>query len=107
MRPYGKDSYRTIHSKLNRSLPEPFAGSSMRGNWDTDGCYVVRSYATIIAIYDPSDRTLYENMQSYSVTTSRHQHMVRYSLGYLASYHVECDGASSTSAASRNLAPIN
>jgi len=109
-RPYGKDSYRTISHKMDRL--EPFAGNSMRGCWESlrSGgplVYVIYSYATIVGIYDPTDRTLYENVQSYSPTTSQHQHTLRYSLGYpyRADYHVECHGDMDTAQAALNLSP--
>ena len=123
-RPYGNDSYRTIHDKLTgtgRNKPEPFAGNTMRGGWETlrygsmerapHEVFVVYSYATVIAIYDPADGTFYENTQHYSVTTSRHQSIARsLTPGHPwapigAQYHVECDGERATLDAAANLAP--
>ena len=43
--------------------------------------YVVRSYETVIAVYDPSMSVLYLNTHRYSRTTDTHQRLVTETLG--------------------------
>lgn len=105
-RKYGSDSYPTISQRISRL--EPFAGNSMHGGQEKlrEGAYVyvIYSYSTTIAIYDPADRTFYENVQRYSITTSKHQSEAR-ALMFRATYHVECDGDYETARAAVNLSP--
>jgi hypothetical protein len=50
--------------------------------------YIVLSYATPIAVWDPWDRTWYINERSYSVTTSKQQSLVMQAV-----WHDERNGA--------------
>lgn len=65
------DNYKTIESKL--ATLTPFKGNSLLGYWE-NGVYYVVSYATIIAIYDTEAKV---TERKYSVTTSRHQNLVK------------------------------
>jgi hypothetical protein len=72
-----QDNYRTIANKLE-TLKE-FTGNSMRGRWE-DGRFIVYSYSTPIAIWQTS---LVKEVteRKYSVTTSRHQNLIRRAWG--------------------------
>lgn len=71
------DSYKTIETKLRNR--ESFNGNSMNAHY-TEGAYMVYSYATLIA-YHNYDGELYFNPKKYSVTTSRHQNLVKKAWG--------------------------
>jgi hypothetical protein len=73
-------------------LPDlkPFEGNSMSAHVHDNGLYSVYSYNTCIALYDPSDDTLYENTTRYSVTTAHHQSAL-WPLAQKANYHVEVE----------------
>jgi hypothetical protein len=64
---------RQSESKIERR--EDFKASSLMGYLRYDGSYVVYSYSTCIAEY--RDGVWYVNDTHYSVTTSKHQHIVR------------------------------
>jgi len=70
------DNYKTIERKL-RNL-EPFKGNSLRAFWD-GGSYLVVSYSTAIASANSTEREVTE--RKYSVTTSRHQNLIRRAWG--------------------------
>ena len=55
---------------------KPFEANSMRGALDTDGEYRVYSYSTLMATVK-GGRITYLNNQRYSVTTSKHQGIIR------------------------------
>lgn len=57
---------------------ETFAnsGSSCRGGWKGH-LYIVKSYNTPIFAFDENNGMWYENKETYSVTTSKHQNTVR------------------------------
>ena len=77
------DNYKTIERKLaNR---EPFTGNSMSASLDY-GIYSVWSYSTLIADYklgklDDGEPRITFNPHKYSVTTSRHQNLIRRAWG--------------------------
>ena len=68
------DSYKVIENKLKRL--EPFNGNSMSG-YIFENDYLVFSYNTIIARHRMNSWTYSINPEKYSVTTSRHQNLVR------------------------------
>ena len=68
------DNYKTIEHKL-RNL-EPFKGNSLKGYW-LGSDYRVVSYATLVASHMSDTETKWLNPQKYSVTTSRHQNLIR------------------------------
>jgi len=73
-----QDNYRTIATKLaNR---EPFNGNSLRAYWSGSD-YRVVSYSTMIAAYLADESKTYFNDTKYSVTTSRHQNLIRRAWG--------------------------
>jgi hypothetical protein len=74
------DNYKTIESKLaNR---ERFTGNSLRGYWDGfSGNYVVYSYNTLIATLQDGGGPRWVSPDKYSVTTSRHQNLIRRAWG--------------------------
>ena len=56
----------------------PFTGNTLRGDWSEDReTFSVWSYGTIIAEYDAITQNAWINHKRYSVTTSRHQNIVR------------------------------
>jgi hypothetical protein len=69
-----QDNYKTIERKL-RNL-EGFKGNSLEGFWDDRG-YNIVSYRTLIATFTPNDKVAWVNPTKYSVTTSRHQNLIR------------------------------
>ena len=72
------DNYKTIEQKLAEHLP--FNGNSLTAFWDGD-TYKVFSYSTLIARVNPSgDHDI--ATRKYSVTTSRHQNLIRRAWGY-------------------------
>jgi len=73
-----QDNYRTIATKLaNR---ESFEGNSLRAYW-AGSDYRVMSYSTMIAAYMADTETKWLNETKYSVTTSRHQNLIRKAWG--------------------------
>ncbi len=79
------DNYKTIEQKL-RNL-EPFRGNSMSARWYGE-TYVVTSYSTDIAEWvietpdgEPEEYSVHP--RKYSVTTSRHQNLVRRAWGLI------------------------
>jgi hypothetical protein len=73
-----QDNYKTIESKLRNR--EPFNGNSLRAYW-AGSDYRVISYSTMIAAYLADESKTYINDTKYSVTTSRHQNLVRKAWG--------------------------
>jgi hypothetical protein len=73
-----QDNYQAIAVKLaNR---EAFRGNSMSAYWfDTD--YQVLSYGTIIANYNSYECETWISANKYSVTTSRHQNLIKKAWG--------------------------
>lgn len=72
------DNYKTIESKL--STLTPFTGNSLTARYDSAGNYLVFSYATLIAgVSNSGLREL--NRSKYSVTTSRHQNLIKRAWG--------------------------
>ena len=55
---------------------EPFKGNSASASWNSQGCYEVRSYSTVIATYTPGTGWNIPE-EYYSRTTSRLQNLVR------------------------------
>lgn len=53
---------------------EPFTHRSMSATWQQIG-YVVYSYTTMIALYDPQTHIRTLSTRYYSPTTSRHQNL--------------------------------
>ena len=92
------DSLRTIPDKLANL--EPVRGNSMSAGFEPDGLYWVVSYSTPIAVYDPTDGTLYVNDYSYSVTTSRHSGTL-YRLARWSRYEVDVTPSDYSSSAAR------
>jgi len=80
------DNYKQVLEKLENMTP--FSGNTMRGYWheSLEGrqCYYVYSYTTLIAEqegdYDSQHRWI--SPEKYSVTTSRHQNIVRKAWGF-------------------------
>lgn len=70
-------SYTPYHEMpYHLSRREPFTGNSASARWNSQGCYEVRSYDTIIATYRTGEGwTIPE--EYYSRTTSRLQNLVR------------------------------
>jgi len=71
----GKDNYQTIKGRLARK--RSFRGNSMTADWNAHFDYVVWSYATVIAKWNPSEGMYYFDEGKYSNTTSHHQNLVR------------------------------
>jgi hypothetical protein len=67
------DTYKTIPNKIAQLIP--FKGNSARGVWNGH-IYEVYSYSTLIASKDGINRD-YLNVNKYSVTTSRLQHIIK------------------------------
>jgi hypothetical protein len=70
-------NYREIPSALRNR--QPFQGNSMSAEVRPDGSYVVKSYATIIAVATPG-HPVSINEDKWSRTTSRHQNLVKENL---------------------------
>lgn len=68
-----RDSYRTIEAKLDTLTP--FEGHSMRGDWTPEGKFIVWSYKVPIGYSTVSGFAIDDT--KYSVTTSRHQNLLR------------------------------
>jgi hypothetical protein len=78
-----QDNYKTIQQKLRNR--EPFKGNSMSASRDY-GVYSVWSYNTLIADYklgklDDGEPRITFNETKYSVTTSKHQNIIRRAWG--------------------------
>jgi hypothetical protein len=67
-----KDNYKDIERKLVTLTP--FTGNSMRGQWEGD-TYRVYSYSTLIGFNRWTSFGIDD--AKYSVTTSRHQNLLR------------------------------
>ena len=68
------DNYKTIERKLRNR--EPFKGNSMWARVEDD-TYTVYSYSTKIAWHNTQFLTHFISSDKYSVTTSRHQNLIR------------------------------
>ena len=76
------DNYRTIEDKLKRR--SPFKGNSMSAKYEVhegEKWLAVYSYRTCIARHAMSSWEYQFNPNKYSVTTSRHQNLVRKAWG--------------------------
>jgi len=75
------DNYETIAAKLKTLTP--FRGNSMTGVFDEWGSFKVYSYSTQIAQAFPTSSGISRKMstEKYSVTTSRHQNIIRRAWG--------------------------
>lgn len=76
------DNYRTIETRLNDRAP--FKGNSMSAQfekYDGETYYVVYSYQMPIAWHKMSKWEYSVNPEKVSVTTSRHQNLVRKAWG--------------------------
>lgn len=58
------------------SRRKPFTGNSASARWNSQGCYEVRSYSTVIATYRTGEGWNIPE-EYYSRTTSRLQNLVR------------------------------
>lgn len=67
-------NYTEIAHKLR--VKEPFEGNTMSGSWGIY-TYTVLSYDTVIATYDSQMDKVWINPKRFSVTTSRHQNLVK------------------------------
>ena len=77
-----KDNYRTIEGRL--ALLAPFTGNSLRGYMDENGRFAVWSYGTLIATAWQTAEGIAVtkfDQNKYSVTTSRHQNLIRRAWG--------------------------
>lgn len=75
------DSYKTIEHRLAKL--EPFRGNSMTGKWE-DRFFRVYSYSTLIAEWPLIEGITGEvrfDGRRYSVTTSRHQNLIKKAWG--------------------------
>lgn len=70
-------SYADVREHLSNR--EPFYHSSMSAHLDSDGTYVVSSYATPVAWHRP-DGTLDLTEDHYSSTTTKHVNMAKNAL---------------------------
>lgn len=68
------DNYKTIARKLANL--EPFRGNTLTAYWDGD-VYKVVSYSTLIATAVQAGYWTTFNDRKYSVTTSKHQNIIR------------------------------
>jgi hypothetical protein len=76
------DNYKVIEQKLSNL--ESFRGNTLNGYWgetDGNGFYYAVSYNTLIATYDPYTKKAWVNPNKYSVTTSKHQNIIRRAWG--------------------------
>ena len=74
------DNYKTIETKLSNR--ESFNGNSLNGFWDAiNRNYVVYSYSTLIASYDPNTGQRWVNPNKFSQTTSRQQNLIKRAWG--------------------------
>lgn len=72
------DNYKTVEQNLKNYLP--IRGNSITANWDALGNYQVYSYSTLIAT-SHRDGVNWLDARKYSVTTSRHQNLIRKAWG--------------------------
>jgi hypothetical protein len=68
-----KETYKTMPNKIAQLIP--FEGNSARGFWDGH-TFKIYSYSTLIASADGINSE-YLNVNKYSVTTSRLQHIIK------------------------------
>jgi TRAP-type C4-dicarboxylate transport system substrate-binding protein len=73
------DNYKTISSKLTSLTP--FKGNTLTAFWDGD-TYKVFSYSTLIA-HAKQIGVVSINANKYSVTTSKHQNIIRRAWGLI------------------------
>lgn len=74
------DNYKVIETKLSNR--ESFNGNSLNGFWDSiNRVYVVYSYSTLIASYDPHTGKRWVNPNKFSQTTSRQQNLIKRAWG--------------------------
>jgi len=76
-----KRTHREVADAIIRLVD--FEGPSCSGYMQDDGTYVVLSYWTPMAIFDPTTRRYWINGRSYSVTTARLQGHIRTALYYM------------------------
>lgn len=74
-----RDNYKTISAKLAER--KDFRGNSMWASWLSSSQYMVFSYATPIAEIDLLTGKTWISSNKYSVTTSRHQNLIRRAWG--------------------------
>lgn len=74
------DNYKTIEQKLKTLTP--FKGNSLTAYWEGE-LYKVISYSTLIASTH-SNGTFSVATRKYSVTTSRHQNLIKRAWGGVA-----------------------
>lgn len=72
------DNYSDIAHKLANY--QPIRGNSLTAYWDNAGNYQVLSYQTLIAT-SRRDGVNWLDARKYSVTTSRHQNLIRNAWG--------------------------
>lgn len=72
------DNYKTIETKLRNR--ESFRGNSLTAT-SYGRLYQVASYDTLIATYDIETHAVWLNETKYSVTTSRHQNLIKRAWG--------------------------
>lgn len=72
------DNYNTIHRKA--STRTPFKGNSCHAILTEDDRYLVYSYSTLIAEWQPDGERIVSD-RKYSVTTSRQQNIIRRAWG--------------------------
>lgn len=77
------DSYKAIEPKLRNG--ETFRGNTLTGIWDSDSLtYSVYSYETLIGTMKrmpDKGIAIWVNPNKYSVTTSKHQNIIRRAWG--------------------------
>lgn len=62
----------------------PFTSNgAISADWDDAGAYVVKSYATAIAVIYPDERHAVLNAAKYSKTTTQHQYHARHGVARL------------------------
>lgn len=85
----GKHSYHDISGFDGLAARrEAFEGNTMSASWSNGGMYWVYSYSTPIAVFDPTDRTIYVNTWNYSVTSAKHLGALAF-LRHHAAYEVD------------------
>lgn len=73
------DNYKTISTKVRNR--ENFKGNTMWGAWLNSTQYTIFSYSTPIAEIDTLTGKVWVNPRKYSVTTSKHQNIIRRAWG--------------------------
>ena len=74
------ENYKTIETRLQERVS--FTGNSLRGYWDGfSGNFVVYSYGTMIANYNPTTGQRWVNPEKYSSTTTRQQNLIKRAWG--------------------------